>query len=150
MAMMIVLPREKNGLTLLEKQLTPTWLREQIKNAQRREVIVALPKFKITSTLSLSKMLAAMGMTDAFGMKADFSGMTDNKELFISDVVHKAFVDVNETGTEAAAATAVEMALLAMPKPKPQFRADHPFIFIIRDNATGSILFMGRLENPTL
>ncbi len=150
MAMVIVLPREKDGLAQLEKQFSPGWLHDRLKNAQHQEVIVTVPKFKMTSSLGLSKMLAAMGMTDAFDMKADFSGMADNRELFISDVVHKAFVEVNETGTEAAAATAVAVAAKAMPKPAVTFRADHPFIFLIRDNVTGSILFMGRLVNPAL
>ena len=92
-----------------------------------------------------------MGMTDAFNStNADFSGMDGRKDLYISSVVHKAFVDVNEEGTEAAAATGVVMTLsAAMPaNPIPVFRADHPFLFLIRDNHTGSILFFGRMMNP--
>ena len=89
-----------------------------------------------------------MGMPDAFTTKADFSGMTGNKELFISAVVHKAFVDVNEEGTEAAAATAVTMRMTAVSTPPPAFRADHPFLFMVRHNPSGSILFMGRVVNP--
>jgi len=91
-------------------------------------------------------------MHDAFSGAADFSGMTGVKDLHISDVIHKAFVDVNEEGTEAAAATAVIMARGArsqmMPKIPPTFRADHPFIFLIRDNHSGAILFMGRIIDP--
>ena len=82
----------------------------------------------------------------AFSDKADFSGMTGQRGLFISAVIHKAFIDVNEEGTEAAAATAVVMRAPA--PPNPIFRADHAFIFLIRDNRTGSILFLGRMMNP--
>jgi serpin B len=92
-----------------------------------------------------------MGMTDAFSdQKADFSGLTDKKVLKISEVIHKAFVDVNEEGTEAAAATAVVMKKMCEePYHEPTFfRADHPFLFFIRDNTTNSILFMGRIVNP--
>ena len=93
-----------------------------------------------------------MGMPTAFTGKADFSGMDGTTSLLISDVIHQAFVEVNEEGTEAAAATAVVMKLAAAPAnpdPIPVFRADHPFIFIIQDDETGSILFMGRVVNPT-
>jgi len=91
-----------------------------------------------------------MGMADAFDpAKADFSGMTGTKDLFISAVVHKAFVDVNEEGTEAAAATAVVARMTAVAEPPPEFRADHPFLFLIRDTKTGAILFLGRILDPT-
>jgi serpin B len=92
-----------------------------------------------------------MGMPTAFTDTADFSGMDGTKNLFISDVIHQAFVDVTEEGTEAAAATAVVIKLAAAPanpEPVPVFRADHPFIFFIQDDETGSILFMGRVVNP--
>lgn len=87
-----------------------------------------------------------MGMAEVFDRAADFSGMTGKKDLFISEVIHKAFVEVNEEGTEAAGATAVIMERsISM---DPAFRADHPFIFMIRDNASESILFFGRVMNP--
>jgi serpin B len=92
-----------------------------------------------------------MGMRDAFNdHEADFSGMDGARDLYLSAVVHKAFVDVNEEGTEAAAATGAVVAMRAVvrPKPIPTFRADHPFIFLIRENASGSILFLGRLAEP--
>jgi serpin B len=89
-----------------------------------------------------------MGMPEAFSPMADFSGMTGSRDLFISAVVHKAFVNVDEDGTEAAAATGVTMKLTSIGPPLTVFRADHPFIFLIRDNLTGSILFLGRFENP--
>ncbi len=91
-----------------------------------------------------------MGMRDAFdGARADFSGMDGRQQwLYIGAVIHKAFVDVNEEGTEAAAATAVVMQATSLPLPPPTFRADHPFICLIRENRTGSILFLGRVVNP--
>ena len=112
-------------------------------------VEVLLPKFKTTSGFQLEKILGSMGMPQAFSRSADFSGMTGQRELFISAVIHKAFVNVDERGTEAAAATAVVMTRAGPPGPRPAvFRADHPFLFLIRDNRTGSILFLGRLMNP--
>jgi serpin B len=92
-----------------------------------------------------------MGMPDAFDpKKADLSGIDGEPgKLYIGVVIHKAFVDVNEEGTEAAASTAVGFTLASVPEPVPTFRADHPFIFVIRDNNTGSILFMGRLVDPS-
>jgi serpin B len=112
---------------------------------------VAVPKFKMTSTFMLGGTLAAMGMPLAFQAgKADFTGITGGKEPFwIGEVIHKAFVDVNEEGTEAAAATAIMMVGAAMPsEPPPVFRADHPFVFLIRDKPSGCILFLGRVVNP--
>jgi serpin B len=93
-----------------------------------------------------------MGMVDAFSdSKANFAGMDGRPDwLYISAVIHKAFVDVNEEGTEAAAATAVIMKARGMPAPPPVFRADHPFVFLIQENRTGSILFMGRVKDPTM
>ena len=96
--------------------------------------------------------MAALGMADAFSGRADFSGMDGRKDLFISDVIHKAFVEVNEEGTEAAAATAMVMvgsAAPSNPQPIPVFRADHPFLFLIRDHRNGSVLFLGRVTDPT-
>ena len=151
LSMVIVLPKERNGLGRLEKQLKPDNLKDWQKTLRKRKVEVYLPKFTLTSTFSLSKTLAKMGMPYAFDIparSADFSGMDGSKELFISAVLHKAFVEVNEEGTEAAAATAVVMSLRSMPLPPPIFRADHPFLFLIRDTRTDSILFMGRLVNP--
>jgi serpin B len=112
-----------------------------------------LPKFKSTSEFSLADTLKSLGMTDAFIYgQADFSGMDGRKDLFIGAVVHKAFVEVNEEGTEAAAATAVLMGFGGAPtnpRPIPVFRADHPFLFLIRDNRSGGVLFLGRVMDPT-
>ena len=147
--MVVLLPKETGGLSGLEERLTAERLAEWLGQMRPRKVSVALPRFKVTSSFSLADVLKAMGMTDAFSTDADFSGMTGAKDLFLSAVIHKAFVDVNEQGTEAAAATAAVMNLTAaMPQPVPVFRADHPFLFLIRDNRTGSILFMGRVAHP--
>ena len=148
LSMVVLLPKKVDGLAELEESLTAKQLEEWLGKLHRCEVAVYVPKFKMTSEFSLAKMLAGMGMGDAFSLPpADFSGMTGKKDLFISHVLHKAFVEVNEEGTEAAAATAVVMELEAA-MPVPVFRADHPFVFIIRDNRTGGILFMGRVMNP--
>ena len=112
---------------------------------------MSLPRFKFTSDFELSKPLVAMGMTDAFdGDKADFSGMTTAEKLCISKVLHKAFVAVDEQGTEAAAASAVIMmrATRIHPPPPVAFRADRPFLFLIRHRPSGAVLFLGRVANP--
>jgi serpin B len=109
---------------------------------------VAFPKFTFTSEFSLADTLAAMGMPDAFSSAADFSGMDGTKTLYVSAVVHKAFVDVNEEGTEAAAATGVGISRTSLPQRTPVFRADRPFLFLIRDRRSGSVLFLGRVADP--
>jgi serpin B len=112
-------------------------------------VEVTLPKFKVTSEFMLAEVLKKMGMPAAFTRgQADFSGMTTREKLYIKHVLHKAFVDVHEKGTEAAAATAVVIDRESLPQPAT-FTADRPFVFLVRDNRTGSILFMGRLTDPT-
>ena len=116
------------------------------------KVVVTIPRFKSTQQFELSAALRVLGMPQAFDAGADFSGMTGKRDFAISAVIHKAFVDVNEVGTEAAAATAVTMRALAMRAPgapPPVFRADHPFVFLIRDHGSRSILFMGRMTDPT-
>src|SRR5579884_1047026 len=150
-SMVVLLPKEVNGLKKLEKQLNGGALDNWLSQAHPEKVKVFFPEFKMTSEFNLSQTLARMGMPMAFTPQADFSGMNGKRDLFISDVVHKAFVDVNEEGTEAAAATGVvHMRGVAMrPRPTPVFRADHPFIFLIRDNFSGAILFLGRVNDPT-
>ena len=151
LSMVVLLPRKLDGLKGVEDQLNGPTLDRWLAQAFKQKVEVFLPKFKMSAQFSLAKPLADMGMTDAFSPNADFSGMDGERDLFISAVVHKAFVDVNEEGTQAAAATATVMRMSAvmMPRPMPIFRADHPFIFLIRDNHSGSILFLGRLVDPT-
>ena len=148
LSMVVILPKQVDGLANAAGQLTPDALSGMIAGLQEREVDVYLPKFTMTSEFSLGEVLQSMGMTDAFG-NADFSGMNGGRDLFISAVVHKAFVDVNEEGTEAAAATGVVMGITSVPPAPPVFRADHPFLFVIRHNETGAILFMGRVTDPT-
>jgi serpin B len=149
LAMIVLLPRKIDGLAQLEADLSVENLNMWIDHLRKKEVSVFLPKFKMTSQFRLSETLASMGMPDAFGGNADFSGIDGTKDLFISAVIHKAFVDVNEEGTEAAAATAAVISLTSAPStPPPTFRADHPFVFLIRDNRSGSILFVGRIVNP--
>jgi len=149
--MLILLPRDRDGIGQLENDLNTTNLSWWMSNMGVEQVEVALPKFKITSEFGLADTLRAMGMEDAFNpTNADFSGMDGRRHwLYISAVLHKAYVDVYEKGTEAAAATAVMMEAAGIPPaPNRQFRADHPFIFMIRDSTTGTILFLGRVTRP--
>ena len=150
LSMIVLLPKKHDGLGKLEQSLTPERLSQWQNKLFKREVVVSIPKFKLTSQFSLAAVLKAMGMTDAFSSSANFSGMNGKRNLAISAVIHKAYVDVNEEGTEAAAATAVTMKLTSMgPGSRPPvFRADHPFLFLIRDNQSGGILFLGRVMNP--
>ena len=149
LSMTIFLPKETGGLAALEQSLTAEKLATWLSSLGEQEVIVALPKFKMTSEFSLAEVLKSMGMTDAFDEdKADFSGMSGKNDLFITAVLHKAFVEVNEEGTEAAAATGVVVGLTAAPPRQPVFRADHPFLFLIRDLRSNSILFLGRVMDP--
>ena len=125
-------------------------LNDIFNSMQSTPIALGLPKFTFTTNFSLSDQLKSLGMTDAFDSnKADFSGMTGNRDLFISDVIHKAFVAVDEKGTEAAAATAVIMQAMSMPvQQKVHLVIDHPFFFVIRDLKSGQILFVGRVLNP--
>ena len=151
LSMLVLLPEKVGGLPELENLVSAENLEKWMKALRKREVAVFLPRFKMTSQFRLDKTLASMGMPDAFNSaRANFTGMDGNPNwLCIGAVIHKAFVEVNEEGTEAAAATAVVMKAGAMPGAPPVFRADHPFLFLIRDNITGSLLFMGRVVDPT-
>lgn len=155
LSMIILLPRQVEGLDALEKTLASTYLAKLFGGVAQQDVILTLPKFKLTKQFYLNRTLAELGMPDAFDVtKADFAGMDGTRNLYISSVIHKAFVEVDEKGTEAAAVTAVSMnpaiSIAPVNPPKPEiFRADHPFIFMIRENKTGSILFMGRVADPT-
>lgn len=156
LSMLILLPLRIDGLTELENSL----IMDKINNwtvGRKEEVEVYLPKFKMTYKCLLANTLKSMGIIDAFTPPpplpeisgADFSGITGNKDLYISQVIHKTFVDVNEEGTEAAAATAVITESAGYITHEPLiFKADHPFLFLIRENKTGSILFIGRIVNP--
>jgi len=153
LSMVILLPNAKDGLGALERQLNAAQLSNwlgQLDAAHETKTDVFMPKFKLDCRLELTRDLAAMGMPTAFGPRADFSGMTGKPDLYIGVVVHQAMVDVNEEGTEAAAATAVGVRMLAVQrKPPAVLRVDHPFLFMIRENQTGSVLFLGRVLDPS-
>jgi serpin B len=147
-AMIVWLPKKLDGLVELEKLVTSG--AATLEGLQRADVNVFLPKFKIRSTVPLKDVLQTLGVQRAFTDAADFSGIS-NEPLMIAAVVHQALVEVDETGTEAAAATAVIVAPTAAPFEPAQpkvFRADHPFLFAIRNTTTGEILFVGRVQNP--
>jgi serpin B len=149
LSMLVLLPKKADGLAALENNLTTANLATWTQQMGLPEVSVYLPKFKMTCKFGLNDTLQSMGVTDAFNPgKADFSGMDGRRNLFISAAVHKAFVEVNEQGTEAAAATGMAMGMTALPMRPIEFRADHPFLFLIREKSTGSILFVGRVTNP--
>jgi serpin B len=146
---LIVLLPEVAQFARFEAALNYAQLNTILAQLQNAAVDLTMPKFKFETELGLNSNLKALGMTDAFDpIKADLSGMDGKKDLFISDVVHKAYVSVDESGTEAAAATGVVVGITSMPTDVKEFTMDHPFIFLIRDNPTGSILFLGRVTNP--
>jgi len=145
---MVVLLPEAGNFEAFEEELQAQQVDAIINDLQDTQVTLTMPRFEFDSEFSLKDTLAGMGMPIAFSSSADFSGMTGNRELSISDVVHKAFVAVDEAGTEAAAATAVIMKLTAVPEPPVEVTIDRPFIFLIRDIETGAILFVGRVMNP--
>ncbi len=151
LSMIVLLPKAIDGLDAVERSLTLDKLKSLQSKLQWQKVRTYMPKFKLESSFNLNNTLKSIGMKLAFSQSADFSGISGHKDLYLSDVVHKAFVDVNESGTEAAAATAAVMTMKSAPpppRPIPVFRADHPFIFMIRENRTGGILFLGRVVNP--
>jgi serpin B len=154
LSMIVLLPNDPGGLPALEQSLTPTELQRWTSQVHSEsKVILTLPRFRMTRQFELENALNALGMKQAFERNtADFSAMNGKRDLWISAAIHKAYIDVNEEGTEAAAATATVMKSLSMPVQPPQpviFRADHPFLFLIRDNRSGGILFMGRVADPT-
>ncbi len=146
MSMLVVLP-ERGSFSDFEKSLNSDWLGDIISNLETKEVELKMPKFEFEKSLNLSKTLIKMGMPVAFSPDADFSGITGDRSLLIDEVFHKAFVSVDEKGTEAAAATAVVMRETSV-MPTVELSLDSPFIFMIRDNETGTILFAGRVLNP--
>jgi serine protease inhibitor len=151
LSMLVLLPRQADGLAAMENSLSSAHVRQLRAELQPKTVDAYLPKFKLQTCYALSGPLEALGMKQAFiAGKADFSGIDGGTGYFyISQVVHKAFVDVNERGTEAAAATGDELLAADLPPVRPVvFRADHPFLFLICDNHSGSVLFLGRVVNP--
>jgi len=151
LSMIIMLP--KTSLTTFLRQLTHTTWNSWMKSFSEMEGTVLLPKFKIEYKTSLKNTLLALGMVPAFSSEtANFSGMRKQKDLVISDVIHKTFIDVNEKGTEAAAATAVVMMKTSMAEPKKTFlmEVNKPFFFAITDTQSSEILFMGVIKNPAM
>uniref|UniRef100_A0A914C8G6 Serpin domain-containing protein n=1 Tax=Acrobeloides nanus TaxID=290746 RepID=A0A914C8G6_9BILA len=156
--MYIVLPKERFGLSEVLKNLTGKTLVDFVQRRGKSEVNVELPRFKLETSLSLGDTLKKLGIVEAFKDSADFSGMTGSKDLYISEVVHKAFIEVNEEGTEAAAATGVGFKLRSMPaKPPPtyNFTADHPFLYLLTNEegseaaaATGVVMTRMSLPMP--
>jgi len=146
-SMLIILP-EQDDIVELEKSITLEKLSEWKSMMGMQRVDVFIPRFKLKTKYFMADLLKKMGMPTPFSDLADFSGMNGTGDLCIQDVIHQAFVEVNEEGTEAAAATGVVVGITSATIRTPVFRADHPFIFIIQENTTGSILFMGRVSNP--
>ncbi len=151
-AMVVVLPKRPDGLDAVEKALTTAGLDAWLAKSERRDVILSLPKFRSEASLDLARPLADLGMKAAFTPSADFSGIAEGVPLWISSVIHQAVVKVDEEGTEAAAATALVFPGSAAPverKPPVVFKADHPFLYVIRDVKSGAILFLGHVVDPS-
>ncbi|MDK2989757.1 MAG: serpin [Methanoculleus sp.] len=147
LAMLVLLPKEDN-LTAAEEALDAGRLADLQKSLVSQRVRVFFPKFTLETGYPLPGVLAAMGMPTAFADDADLSGMDGTRDLFVTGVFHKAFVDVNEEGTEAAAATGVIAGGGIRPETAPVFRADHPFVFLVVEKDSGTVLFIGRVVNP--
>ena len=153
-SMIIFLPDKESSLEQLENQLNYYLMKSYISTLMRSEAVqvaVKFPKFRVENTFNLNDPLMAMGMENPFTSLADFSKITGKRDLFISDVIHKTYIDVDEKGTEAAAVTAIIMPRGAMPGPVDevkQFFVDRPFMYIIRENSTGCIIFIGQVTNP--
>jgi serpin B len=150
LSMLILLPKN-NDLPAVEALLAPEQLTALKRGLRNQRVDIFIPKFKFETKYFMAQDLRSMGMPIPFsGGAADFSGMTGSKDLYISEVIHQAFVEVNEEGTEAAAATGVVMRAtsIMLPAQPKIFNANHPFLFFIQDRMTGNILFMGKVKNP--
>jgi serpin B len=157
--MIVFLPNAVDGLPAFEQSLNAATMEQWLGQLQPASgIMVTLPKFKMEAQFGLNDTLSAMGMWQAFNPRmSDFTGMASrgvtqhDGNLYISAVIHKAYVDVNEEGSEAVATTgiATPQPTAALPPPHIVFRADHPFVFLIRDNGSGSILFMGRVTDPS-
>ncbi|MBU4486972.1 MAG: serpin family protein [Candidatus Delongbacteria bacterium] len=150
-SMYILLPKERDGLRDIEKKITYQDIIKYTESLQTKKVDVFFPKFKMSLSYELRELMGKLGMKEAFNKKADFSKMTGKTDLYISAIIHKTFIAVDETGTEAAAATAVVMRMKsAMPNPDfATFRADHPFFYFIKEKVNGTILFAGRVVDPS-
>ena len=150
MSLYIVLPNQRQGLKRLTTDLTDFEVIEKsITHLREVNVHVTIPKFKIETSYSLNKPLMALGMKQVFSPEADLSRIDGKKDLYVSEVLHKAIIEVNEEGSEAAAVTAIVVGITSTihkPETIEYFRADHPFVFFIRDNRNGMILFSGHIN----
>lgn len=149
LVMTVLLPSREAGLATLEAKMTDAWLRDLFDALRPTKVQIWLPRFKMETKYDLAPPMQQLEMRLPFSDKANFSGMNGERNLFLSAAVHKAYVDVNEEGTEAAAATGISVGITAVQLDPIQFRADHPFVFLIRHRPSGAILFIGRLDNPS-
>jgi serpin B len=147
LSFVVLLPDARDGLGAIEEKLSEPELARWLATIPRASVEVTLPRFKLETEVGLVETLKKLGMALAFGDGADFSGIAEGKPLAVSSAIHKAFVAVDEEGTEAAAATTLGIEPTAAHLP-PVVRCDHPFLFFIRDVHTSRILFMGRLISP--
>ncbi|MDD5127100.1 MAG: serpin family protein [Dehalococcoidales bacterium] len=147
LSMVILLPRA-GQFDAFEQSLSGAEVNEITGKLERRQVVLTMPKFEYESSFGLKKALSDLGMGEAFTEQADFSGMNGKRDLLIQDVIHKAYIGVDEEGTEAAAATAVIVGTTSMPLQPVEVKIDRPFIYFIRDIATGSTVFVGRVLNP--
>lgn len=147
-SLMIILPKSLRKLRKLEKNLNYDYYKKYIENKQKMRVKLSIPKFNIESDFDLNKTLQSLGIKNAFSSSANFSGISVKEKLYISKVIHKAKIRIDEEGTEAAAATAVIMRKTSMMLENVEFIANKPFIYILRNNETNCIYFMGKILNP--
>jgi serpin B len=149
-SMIFILPATVNSLDSLEMIISPEWFTTLIRNFRKHETELCIPKFKVECSYEMIDVFRKTGVHDAFNENADFSGISGNKELFISSIVHKTIVEANEKETKAASSTVVVMALKSayFEEEKKYFKANKPFIFMIYNNITKTILFQGRLSKP--
>jgi serpin B len=150
MALVVILPRSIEGWRMISQVISYERINLVTSEMRTREVQLALPKFTSVLQINLRQELTAMGMGTAFSRHADLSGMTGEKNLFVDEVIHKAFIEVDEQGTEATAATAAIIGLKSSLRDEPvTMNADHPFVFFLLDQQTGCIIFTGRLVKPS-
>lgn len=150
LSFLIILPKENFGLGEIQKKLDTEYLKNILSSFEDEEINIFLPKFTFTKSFSLKDVLIKMGMVTAFNSQANFEGINGQRDLQIGQVAHKAFISVNESGTESSAATSISINMKSMLQPKEPiiFRVDHPFLFIIYEKMTGSVLFCGHVVNP--
>lgn len=143
----VLLPKRRQDLAKLEQSLDVENLKKWLQDVRTVDVLIHMPRFRITTKIDLVSVLGSMGITEPFGDKADFSGINGTRDLYISSASHQALLEVDEKGSEAAAATGITIGVRSL-KPIPEVRLDRPFLFLIRENASNTILFMGRLIDP--